>query len=223
MVLATYKDLCIGASDGRLMERFWGVALGLRAELLADGDSVLDGPTPQHRVWVNEVPERRSVKQRVHLDVEAGSVEALEELGATRVSGEGEFPWTVLADPEGGELCVFVREQVPDYRLYEIGVDAADPAAIACWWGEVLGARVVDSERGFSYVDEIPGAPFDSFDFALVPEPKTVKNRIHWDVVAPAVQPLLDAGAQLVRDRGGDIEWTVLADPEGNEFCVFTG
>jgi hypothetical protein len=58
-------------------------------------------------------------------------------------------------------------------------------------------------------------------DFAPVPEPKTVKNRIHWDVWADDVQPLLDAGATLLRARDDEIGWDVLADPEGNEFCVF--
>jgi glyoxalase superfamily protein len=53
-----------------------------------------------------------------------------------------------------------------------------------------------------------------------VPEPKTVKNRMHLDVVGDT-QALIAAGATLVRERGGDIEWDVLADPEGNEFCCF--
>ncbi len=56
--------------------------------------------------------------------------------------------------------------------------------------------------------------------FTRVPEPKTVKNRIHWDVRGD-VAPLVAAGARVLREPGGDIHWTVLADPEGNEFCVF--
>ena len=127
-----------------------------------------------------------------------------------------------MADPEGGELCVFVREQVPDYRLYEIGIDCVDPAPVARWWAEVLGGHLVEEERDFAAVDQIPGAPFDSLDFAAVPEPKLVKNRIHWDLTADAVQPLLDAGATLLRAPDDEIDWHVLADPEGNEFCVFT-
>ena len=55
--------------------------------------------------------------------------------------------------------------------------------------------------------------------FSRVPEPKTVKNRLHWDV-AGELDELLGAGARLLRARGDDIEWDVLADPEGNEFCV---
>jgi Glyoxalase-like domain len=59
-------------------------------------------------------------------------------------------------------------------------------------------------------------------DFAAVPEPKTAKNRIHWDVTVPSVAPLVEAGASVLREPGGDIRWHVLADPEGNEFCAFT-
>ena len=66
-----------------------------------------------------------------------------------------------------------------------------------------------------------PGAPFEAIPFDTVPEPKTVKNRIHWDLTADAVQPLLDAGASLERANDDEIFWDVLADPEGNEFCVF--
>ena len=53
-----------------------------------------------------------------------------------------------------------------------------------------------------------------------VPEPKAVKNRMHFDVFG-RTQELLDAGATLVRARDEEIEWDVLADPESNEFCVF--
>jgi hypothetical protein len=58
-----------------------------------------------------------------------------------------------------------------------------------------------------------------------VPEPKTVKNRVHSDVTVPSaaqVALLVEAGAALLREPGGGIGWHVLADPEGNEFCVFT-
>ena len=126
-----------------------------------------------------------------------------------------------MTDPEGGEVCVFVREQVPDYRLYEVVVDCVDSRPIAAWWADVLAGRLVEDEADFA-VDQIPGAPFESMVFGFVPEPKTVKNRIHWDLTADAVQPLLDAGATLLRSPDDEVSWYVLADPEGNEFCVFT-
>jgi catechol 2,3-dioxygenase-like lactoylglutathione lyase family enzyme len=230
-MIARFKDLCIDANDVRVAAPFWGAVLGLDVEYQGvdrqDGESaaaagaVLRGATPQHTVWINRVPEPRTVKQRVHLDVIAGSVAGVIALGATRVSADGEYPWTVMADPEGGELCVFPRAQVPAYRLYEVGIDCADPTPIARWWAGVLGARLVEDERGFAYIADIPGAPFESMDFVPVPEPKTVKNRIHWDVTCDALAPLLDAGAAVLRERDEEIGWTVLADPEGNEFCAF--
>ena len=53
-----------------------------------------------------------------------------------------------------------------------------------------------------------------------VPERKTVKNRMHFDVVGET-WPLIAAGARIVREQDDEVEWSVLADPEGNEFCVF--
>src|SRR3954451_15316278 len=106
MVLATYKDLCIDAVDAGRLGRFWAAALQLDLELLDDGDARLTGPTPQHTVWINAVPEPVTAKQRVHLDIRADSIEQVEELGAS-VLDRDSFPWTVMKDPEGGELCVF--------------------------------------------------------------------------------------------------------------------
>jgi len=219
MALARYKDLCIDAVDAERQACFWAQALGLSPD--ADRSVYLIGPTTQHGVWVNAVPEPKTVKQRVHLDVHGRSVSEYEHLGATVLDAES-FPWTVMADPEGGEFCVFVRDEVPDYRLYEIVVDAGDHAAITRWWGEVLGAPVVHDERGFSWVEQIPGAPFESIDFGAVPEPKTVKNRIHWDVETHDIEGLAAYGATVLRRPDDDIGWTVMADPEGNEFCAFT-
>jgi hypothetical protein len=217
---ARWKDLCLDAVRPDVLAPFWAAALGLTDTRGPDGDHRLDGPTPEHRVWINRVPEPVTVKQRVHLDVLAGSLAEIEALGATPVTRPGEFPWTTLRDPEGGEFCVFVRDDVPDQRLYEIVVDTDDPGSIARWWAEVLGAVRVDDPKGYSWVEQIPGAPFTSIDFVPVPEAKSVKNRVHWDVVGSAAD-LEAAGAKVLRERDDEIAWTVMADPEGNEFCAF--
>jgi hypothetical protein len=222
MSIATYKDLCIDAVDPSVMAAFWQATLGLAA----DPDGVgrvthLTGPTEQHGVWINKVPEPVTVKQRVHLDVHAASVDEVLARGAAPEDLDS-FRWAVVRDPEGGELCVFVRDEVPSYKLYEIVVDSADPAAIASWWAEVLGATVQHAgDDGTSWFEDAPHVPFDCFVFGTVPEPKTVKNRIHWDVDVDDVQLLLDHGASLLRGPDDDISWHVLADPEGNEFCAF--
>jgi hypothetical protein len=219
MTLARFKDLCVDATDPAVLGGFWAAALGLAAEPLDDGDVRLTGPTPQHTIWINRVPEPRTVKQRMHLDVHTGSVADLEALGARIVAPlDG---WTVMADPEGGEFCAFLRAEVPDHRLYEVSIDAHDARAQAEWWAGLLGAKVGHADgRPWWSVEGIDQAPFESIVFDAVPEPKTVKNRIHWDVETTDVQGLLDRGATLLRGPDDDIDWHVLADPEGNEFCA---
>ena len=221
MALATFQDLCLDANDARRMGEFWAPVLGLELQLDDDGDARLLGPTPAHTVWINTVPEPVTVKQRVHLDVHAGSTDDVLALGATPEDLDS-FTWDLLRDPEGGELCVFLRDRAPDYRLYEIVVDAVDHERIAAWWAEVLGAELGHDDEGrFSFLKGVPGAPFEYLDFGTVPEPKTVKNRIHWDVTCPDVAALVARGARVLREPDDDIHWTVMADPEGNEFCAF--
>ena len=54
-----------------------------------------------------------------------------------------------------------------------------------------------------------------------MPEPKTAKNRIHLDVTTPDLDALVAVGAVVLRPQDQEIGWTVLADPDGNEFCAF--
>ena len=220
MALARFKDLCIDAVDPARLGGFWAAVLGLRVELSEDGDAVLRGDRPEQTVWVNRVPEPKTVKHRWHLDVHGSSPEDLEALGATVLDGRS-FPWIVMADPEGGEFCLFRRDSVPAYRLYELGVDCTDHELVGRWWGDVLGARFSVDPSGFSFIEDVPGLPFEGIAFAAVPEPKTVKNRVHIDVVADDLEALLAAGATLLRTLDAEIGWDVLADPEGNEFCRF--
>ena len=220
--VATYKDLCIDASDAHRLGAFYAVALGL--ELDKDGpDAVLRGPTPAHTVWINQVPEGRTVKNRVHLDVHTGDVAELVAAGAT-VLNDRDFRWTVMADPEGQEFCAFVRETPPEYKLYEVCVDTAPGpagAAIAAWWAAVFGvAPQTEEGKEWWWIDSLPGVPFDGFSFVDVPESKTAKNRVHWDVHGDR-DAFVAIGATLVLPDGDGRGWDVLADPDGNEFCVF--
>lgn len=219
MSAAAFKDLCIDAVDPVSLGCFWAQTLGLELQRRDDGTVLLTGSTPQHTVWLNRVPERVSVKQRVHLDVHACSVDEVLARGATALDLES-FTWGVVRDPEGGELCVFEREEVPEQRLYELVVDAHDSRAQAAWWADVLGGRLEADGNGES-VEAIPGAPFEYLVFEPVPEPKTVKNRIHFDVDTLDVALLTERGATVLREPDDEIGWTVLADPEGNEFCAF--
>lgn len=223
MALATYKDLCIDVSDARASGEYWSTMLGWPLEMHDDGDAHLRDDGGRIQVWLNVVPEPKTVKNRVHLDVNAESVQRALDAGASVVA---EFPrWTQLADPDGQEHCVFVRDRV-EQRPYEIGWDCAEGGEhdLATWWADVLGGTVGDdAEPGVSWVEGIPGCVWESIDFAGVPEAKAIKNRVHIDVTTDDLDALIAHGARVLRPKGeGGIGWTVLADPDGNEFCAFT-
>jgi hypothetical protein len=227
MSLVTFKDLCIDVNNSRPASEFWARTLGL--ELTGFDDSPdefkLVGPTRQHTVWPNVVPEPHEAKNRVHIDVAAASLEPFSDL--RRLSEPGQFRWTVFADPEDNEFCVFVVDDVPDYKLKAVVVDCADPRTAATWWQGVLGGTLGSKEEhDWHWITDVDGVPFEGFDFVPVPEPKTVKNRVHWDVAlneGVAVGDLEAAGASVLRLPDDEIRWTIMADPEGNEFCVFAG
>ncbi len=124
-------------------------------------------------------------------------------------------------------------------RWYSTVVDARDHRAQAAWWARVLGWQVFFESDDEAVVippwavEASHGLPFERVPpglvFVPVPEPKTCKNRLHLDLAPSAdsdhageVQRLLDLGARRVDVGQGDAPWVVLADPEGNEFCVLT-
>ena len=222
MALAQFKDLCMDAADPARLSAFWGAALDRRWHPKDDGSGWLAGPTFRHTIWVGKVPEPKTVKNRVHLDIYARDLTDLEALGAIILEPQnGTHAWTVMADPERGEFCAFLRSDPPAERLHGLVVDSADPGAQARWWGGVYGVSVTENDGWFT-LEDVPGMLILTMDFVPVPEPKTVKNRIHWDVSVPSVAPLVQAGATVLREPDGEIGWYVLADPEGNEFCAFT-
>jgi Glyoxalase-like domain len=222
MIGARFKDLALDAADVESLGTFWAAATSLQLSVRQDGVGMLRDDVAEHTIWVVPVPEPRRVKQRAHLHLQACSAGELEALGATIeavYSG-----WTVMHDPEGGELCVLPHDgpTLTAYRVSELVVDAAHPEAIAGWWAACLGTPAQHAAAGPGWSLE-PGAdsglPWPVV-FNAVPEAKLVKNRLHWDVWGSR-DTLLAAGATLVRARDTDIRWDVLADPEGNEFCVF--
>ena len=221
MSLARWQDLCVDAVDTTVMGDFWARVIGLEARP-SDGPRPLDGARPSERVWINPVDRAKTVKHRLHLDVYAASVDALVALGATALAPAEEtgLGWTVMADPEGGEFCAFLRDpaELPAYRLHGIGVDCVDQAAQAAWWGNVFGVEPVTYEgHDWHTLEHATPDPVLTLDFSPVPEPRVGPNRVHWDVTGD-IDALLAVGATRLWDMP---RWTVLADPEGNEFCVF--
>jgi len=214
-----FKDLCVDVTDLDAAAAFLGPLLGLEQEERRPAVLRLGDGVDTHTVWLNLVAEARTVKNRVHLDVHAASVEEVVAAGARVV--DDRQPWTVLTHAQAGELCVFVHppEQLSRYRLYDVVVDCADHEQVAAWWGARFGVEV-QSDGESSWLEGGDGPPW-AIVFVPVPERRRVKNRVHWDVVGP-VDELLAAGATLLRARDAEIAWDVLADVEGNVFCVFT-
>ncbi len=117
-------------------------------------------------------------------------------------------------------------------RITSVPIDCTDPETLAGFWAAVLGWRVRSTgwqptPHGFDGAVLTPGEDgLFEIDFRWVPEPKRTKNRIHFDVHATdgdqdaELARLLALGATLVDVDQGDRSWHVLADPEGNEFCL---
>ncbi|MDH6142808.1 putative enzyme related to lactoylglutathione lyase [Kitasatospora sp. GP30] len=233
----------IKALDHSAVGRFWAQALGWTAHspgvtTYVSPEAALVWPDPVAvGIDVVPVPEpKTSTKNRVHLDLattsaahQAELVARLLVLGATPVDvGQGEVPWTVLADPEGNEFCVLEPREV--YRdtgpIAAVVVDCADPRAMARFWGEAVDwtlHEVTDDSAVFRSARGV--GPY--LEFLRTPDVKTVPDRVHLDLLP---YPGDDAAAEVARLRAlgatdldlgqGDAPWTCLADPEGHEFCV---
>ena len=120
MALASWRALCMDAHNPIRLGGFWAAVLGLSPADESDGSLRLDGTEPYQQVWVDAVPEPKSVKHRVHLDVEVGDLDGLGGLGATIIRPPGDDrTWWVMTDVEGGEFCAFVREG--RRRRYPVG------------------------------------------------------------------------------------------------------
>jgi predicted enzyme related to lactoylglutathione lyase len=114
----------------------------------------------------------------------------------------------------------------PDLHAHNVVIDCADHDVVVPFWTAALGweARRVNEQFVLLRAPSDRPAAFDIL-FQKVPEPKVVKNRSHIDFdtgdMAAEVARLVGLGATVIAERNlGDFRWTVVADPEGNEFCV---
>jgi predicted enzyme related to lactoylglutathione lyase len=236
--------IVIDAADPSRLAAFWAAALGWEVVSDEPDEAVVEpsgfsypGPAALPLVFV-PVTDPKTGKNRVHLDVsttsdehQAAEVERLLALGATRADiGQGDVPWEVLADPEGNEFCVLdPRPGYMDARpIAAVVIDSHDPAQIARFWAAATGWEVRESGPDFASLRTAEGTgPY--LEMLRTPDAKTAKNRIHVDVAPePGADTqaeagkLAEAGAVPVDIGQGEVRWVVLADPEGNEFCVLS-
>jgi hypothetical protein len=102
--------------------------------------------------------------------------------------------------------------------------DTTDPRRLAAWWADQTSGQIVADMEGFFVMVALPGG--FTLGFQKVGDPTPGKNKLHLDCgsVDPAaeVERLIAAGATFVakHDEDPTFAWTVLADPDGNQFCV---
>ncbi|MFD9109491.1 VOC family protein [Streptomyces bottropensis] len=233
----------IKAVDDSAIGRFWAQALGWGVSGSGSGATAAKPAGFDWRepvgvcVDVIAVPEARSAtKNRVHLDLattsaahQAELVERLRALGATPADvGQGDVPWTVLADPEGNEFCVLEPREI--YRdtgpVAAVVVDCVDPRAMARFWGAATDwtpREVTDDLAVLRSADDT--GPY--LEFLRTPGRKTVPDRVHLDLLRfpdddheAEVARLRALGATDLDVGQGEVSWRCLADPEGHEFCV---
>ena len=114
--------------------------------------------------------------------------------------------------------------------LVAIAIDCADAPALARFWADVLGRHIAEDstpEHAVLLAGD-GGTSGPPITFNKVPEPKTVKNRLHLDLISDAfdaeIERLLSLGARRLRDLQADkARWTTFADIEGNEFDLIAG
>jgi hypothetical protein len=227
--IAAFRDVCMDATEALTLGRFWSAALGGEFVDLGDKSSRVDHVMPgDQSIWIDPVPEPRSGKNRVHLDLRLPTADPAPLVAAGAVvlrEPDDEISWWVLTDPDGNEFCAFAPRpgHTPEAtEVYELVVDSANPAGQAAWWAAVTGGWV-ETSGADSSVAGAAGFPWAHWVFGTVPEPKTAKNRVHWDVNLTGADPgdLVASGARILREPDGTISWWIMADPEGNEFCAF--
>jgi predicted enzyme related to lactoylglutathione lyase len=234
----------IKARDDSALGQFWAEALGWSVSSEGPGVTNL---VPEGLTWPDPaavcvdlvtVPDPETVKYRVHLDLattsvahQAELVARLQDLGATPADvGQGDVPWTVLADPEGNVFCVLEPRSI--YRdtgpIAAVVVDCEDVRAMARFWDEALDWNLHEVTDDHASLRSAKGVgPY--LEFLRTPGARTWWSRVHLDVMpyagddqAAEVARLRALGATDVDLGQGDVSWKVLADPEGNDFCVLS-
>ncbi|MBF6177933.1 VOC family protein [Nocardia otitidiscaviarum] len=229
------------ATEPRSAARFWAELLGWEITLDRPAEVDVAAPDPdgvEVALTFLAAPHPKAAKNRIHLDLASRSldhqrvqVDRALSLGARRLDiGQGEVPWTVLADPEGNEFCVLEpREQYVDTgAVAAIVVDTRNPLRLAEFWSAAAGWPLTHDTARYAGIRSATGqGPW--LEFLRTPAVCPDRGRLHLDLVAfptddPAAETarLRAAGATPISSGGDetDAPVAVLADPETNEFCL---
>jgi predicted enzyme related to lactoylglutathione lyase len=231
--------LSFDASQPRRLAQFWSGLLGWEmTDDPHDGIALLPSDDTGFRFRFIPTQEQKTGQNQMHFHLTSTSLENQQqtvaralELGARHID-IGQRPeegHVVLADPEGNEFCVIEPDNnfLADCGFFaELACDGSQE--VGYFWSATLGWPLVwDSDQETS-IRSPHGGPKISWGGPPL-MPKTGSNRLHFDLAPAAhgdqqaeVDRLLSLGATRIDTGQGEASWVVMADPDGNEFCVLT-
>ena len=231
--------LCFDANDPLRLARFWAGVLG--RDLVDDPDggfALLPSDDIEFRIEFFPTQEQKTGPNQMHFDLTSTSLEDQQqtvarslELGARHID-IGQRPeegHVVLADPEGNEFCVIPPGNNFLADTGFIGALSSDGSQeVGYFWSKALEWPLVWDQDQETAIQSPRGGSKVAWGGPPV-SPKAGKNWLHFDLAPPAdgdqqaeVDRLVSLGAARIDIGQGEVSWVVLADPDGNEFCVLT-
>jgi predicted enzyme related to lactoylglutathione lyase len=227
------------AHEPEALVRFWAGLLGWEAsDDPRDGIALLPPDDTGFQIRFHPTQAPRTGQNHVHFDLTSTSFEDQQETVARALSlggrhldiGQGaDAEHVVLADPEGNELCVIEPSNSFLADCGFVGALSGDGSQeVGYFWSEALGWPLVWDQDQETAIRAPSGGPKVTWGGPPL-LPKTGKWRVHLDLAPPAdgdqqaeVERLVSLGATPVDIGQGDVDWVVLADPDGHEFCVLS-
>jgi catechol 2,3-dioxygenase-like lactoylglutathione lyase family enzyme len=231
--------LVMDANDPQRLARFWGGVLGWETADDHDGRTLLPRDDTGFRLRFLPTREPKTGRNRMHFDLTSSSLEEQQrtvaralELGGRHfdVGQRPDEAHVVLADPEGNEFCVIEPGNNFLADCGFIGALSCDGSQqVGYFWSNALGWPLVWDQDEETAIRSPHGGPKITWGGPPV-NPKAGKNRLHLDLAPPdgsdqraEVDRLVSLGATRIDIGRGDAGWVVMADPDGNEFCVVPG
>ena len=229
--------LCFDANDPLRLAHFWAGVLGREmADDIHDDVALLPSDDTGFRIRFLSTQEQKVGPNQMHFDLTSASLEDLQQtvarslrLGAQHIDlGQRvEESHVVLADPEGNEFCVIEPGNNFLADCGFIGALSSDGSqGVGYFWSEALGWPLVWDQDQATAIRSPHGGPKITWGGPPV-RPRTGKNRLHFDLAPPVhgdpqaeVDRLVSLGATRIDIGQGQVGSVVMADPDGNEFCV---
>ena len=231
-------ELCFDANDPTGLASFWAGLLGWeRVDERDEGFVLLPDDDTGFRLRFFPSQDPKVVPNQIHFDLTSNLEDQQQVvaralgLGARHID-VGQLPeeeHVVLADPEGNEFCVIEAGNNFLADCGFIGALSCDGSQeVGYFWSKALGWPLVWDQDQETAIRSPHGGPKITWGGPPV-NPKAPKNRLHLDLAPPAdgdqqaeVERLISLGARRIDIGQGDVSWVVMADPDGNEFCVLT-